>query len=226
MNPVTGLEVSATGNRMLIERCLASLATQRKLSPHTVSGYGRDLQQLAALLGEAALPAVSHQQIRKFASQLHAQGLNPRSIARKLSAWRVFFGWLSDQVVLPSNPVDGIKPPKRAKTLPQALCADDAVRLVSQAQPGKNPDSASQHCNRAMFELLYSSGLRVSELVGLDVRYAGSNSRPYFAGLDRFRCARSDGDRQGQQGAQRAGGTGRHGGAGRLAGAARHAGEN
>lgn len=168
--------MNALDNRTLIERYLASLATQRMLSPHTVSNYRRDLQQLAALLGETALPAVGHQQIRKFASQLHAKGLNPRSIARKLSAWRVFFGWLSDQTALPSNPVDGIKPPQRARTLPQALCADDAVRLVSQPQPDRNPDSASQHCNRAMFELLYSSGLRVSELVGLDVRYSGSSA--------------------------------------------------
>lgn len=171
---MTAGDVSAIDNQTLIERYLASLATQRKLSPHTVSNYRRDLQQLTALLGETALPAVAHQQIRKLASQLHAQGLNPRSIARKLSAWRVFFGWLSDQTVLRSNPVDGIKPPKRAQTLPHALCADDAVRLVSQPQPDKNPDTASQHCNRAMFELLYSSGLRVSELVGLDVRYSGS----------------------------------------------------
>jgi integrase/recombinase XerC len=182
LNPDSEGDVSALDNRILIERYLASLATQRKLSPHTVSNYGRDLQQLAALLGETALPAVTHQQIRKFASQLHAKGLNPRSIARKLSAWRVFFGWLSDQTALPSNPVDGIKPPKRAKTLPQALCADDAVRLVSQPQPGKNPDSASQHCNRAMFELLYSSGLRVSELVGLDVRYAHQTAAAGSAG--------------------------------------------
>lgn len=166
--------MSAPGNIALIERYLASLATQRKLSAHTVSNYGRDLQQLAALLGDTALAAVGHQQIRKFASQLHAKGLNPRSIARKLSAWRGFFGWLADQTALPANPVDGIKPPRRAQTLPQALGADDAVRLVSQAPPHKGPDSASRLCDRAMFELLYSSGLRVSELTGLDVRYVHS----------------------------------------------------
>ncbi|MES2934865.1 MAG: tyrosine recombinase XerC, partial [Pseudomonadota bacterium] len=74
-----------------------------------------------------------------------------------------------------SNPVDGIKAPKRNKPLPKALAADDAVRLVSETSPGKNADSAMQQCNHAMFELLYSSGLRVSELVGLDIKYAQEN---------------------------------------------------
>ena len=64
-----------------------------------------------------------------------------------------------------------MKPPKRSKPLPKALGADDAIRMVAQAMPGKDATAAAQLCNRAMFELLYSSGLRVSELVGLDVRY-------------------------------------------------------
>ena len=98
--------------------------------------------------------------------------MNARSIARKLSAWRGFYNWLSEQNAITSNPVDGIKAPKRSKPLPKALAADDAVRLVAEPAPGKNADSATQLCNHAMFELLYSSGLRVSELVGLDLRYA------------------------------------------------------
>ena len=121
---------------------------------------------------KATLTSVTHFQIRKFAAQLHAQGLNARSIARKLSAWRGFYNWLSEQNAITSNPVDGIKAPKRSKPLPKALAADDAVRLVAEPAPGKNADSATQLCNHAMFELLYSSGLRVSELVGLDLRYA------------------------------------------------------
>lgn len=162
---------------------LHHLQTQRKLSAHTLSSYGRDLEQLWVLAEAHLKPAqsklnlarLSHFDIRRFASQLHAQGLSSSSIARKLSAWRGFFDWLSEQVTLDSNPVTGVKPPKRAKSLPKALSVDDAVRLVagtsaSAATSGAEL-SATQLCNRAMFELLYSSGLRVSELTGLDAQY-------------------------------------------------------
>ncbi len=159
-----------------IDAYLNSLRTQRKLSAHTIDNYTRDLAELAAFaaaLPEApSLEAVHHFHIRKFAAQLHAKGLNPRSIARKLSAWRGFYGWLSEQVELSANPVEGVKAPKRNKPLPKALSADDAVRVVSETAPGRQAQSARELCNRAMFELLYSSGLRVSELTSLDVRYA------------------------------------------------------
>lgn len=154
---------------------LDSLLTQRKLSSHTLKGYKRDLAELAALAqslpGNPAISALSYFHIRKFAAQLHARGLNARSIARKLSCWRGFYRWLSEHAALVANPVDGVKAPKRSKPLPKALSPDDAVRLVANAHPGKDAQSPAQLCNRAMFELLYSSGLRISELAGLDVRY-------------------------------------------------------
>lgn len=172
--------MSVAGNQAYLDGYLDNLISQRQLSPLTVTSYRRDLLELIALAtatdGAASLSAVTHFQIRKFAAQLHAHGLNARSIARKLSAWRGFFNWLSEQNAITSNPVDGIKAPKRTKPLPKALAADDAVRLVAETSPGKNADSAMQQCNHAMFELLYSSGLRVSELVGLDLRYAKENN--------------------------------------------------
>jgi integrase/recombinase XerC len=180
--------VSSDANRAYLERYLDSLKTQRQLSPHTVANYGRDLAELAefsaALPDNAAFASVTHFHIRKFASQLHAKGLNPRSIARKLSAWRGFFDWLAEHATLASNPVDGVKAPKRSKPLPKALSADDAVRVVSETSPGKDPDAPSQRCNRAMFELLYSSGLRVSELASLDVRFIKEGSHVSAGWID------------------------------------------
>lgn len=158
-----------------VERYLAQLATQRQLSPHTVLAYRRDLLELAALLGHTNWTAVQHADIRRLTSRLHAQGLTPRSIARKLSSWRGFFNWLSRHVALAANPVDGIRAPRREKSLPKALSVDDAVHLVASAgvrQALQAHPEPAELCNRAMFELLYSSGLRVSELAGLDVAHS------------------------------------------------------
>ncbi|MCA1326137.1 tyrosine recombinase XerC [Herbaspirillum sp. alder98] len=157
-----------------LQQYLSVLRTQRKLSPHTIDNYSRDLLELQTLLGAAGSEAPDWQainqfQIRKCAAQLHARGLNARSISRKLSAWRGFFGWLSTEHELASNPVDGVKPPKKSKPLPKALGADDAIHLVSHHDPAKPDDSTLAACNHAMFELLYSSGLRVSELASLDL---------------------------------------------------------
>lgn len=163
-------------NLLWIDGYLDHLAGQRQLALLTRSAYRRDLLELLSLAcasdHAASLAKIGHFNIRKFAATLHGRGLNPRSIARKLSAWRGFFGWLAQTGVIAANPVDGIKPPKRSKTLPKALAADDAVRVVTEAGQHATSHPAREACNRAMFELLYSSGLRVSELTGLDVRYA------------------------------------------------------
>jgi integrase/recombinase XerC len=150
---------------------LSHLATQRKLSPHTVAAYRRDLQDLARLSGDKDWAGLTHFDVRRFTAQLHARGLDARSIARKLSGWRGFFEWLGRQGGVSANPVEGVKPPKRAKTLPKALSVDDAVNLVAPAAPRAEANAPARLCDRAMFELLYSSGLRVSELSGLDVHY-------------------------------------------------------
>jgi integrase/recombinase XerC len=155
---------------------LGYLQTQRKLSDHTLDGYRRDLLQLQTLAAEkssTALAALTHIDIRRFASQLHARGFSGSSIARKLSAWRGFYQWLAQHRTLRANPTDGVKAPKRAKSLPKALGVDDAVRLVSAKIAQGDGEEGTTHrlCNQAMFELLYSSGLRVSELTSLDKQY-------------------------------------------------------
>lgn len=163
-----------------IEAYLAQLGNLRHLSTATIGSYRRDLQDLAkfaaALDPAPRLAELTHLQLRRFASQMHSRDLNPRSIARKLSAWRGFFGWLGEHAVITSNPVAGIKAPKQGKPLPKALSTDDAVRLVTQTTSDTLDDSPRLACDRAMFELLYSSGLRVSEMTSLDVRYAKTAS--------------------------------------------------
>lgn len=165
---------------------LASLDTQRQLSPHTIAGYRRDLAELGCLIAAMPQPAshatLTHNQVRGFAARLHGRGLNARSIARMISAWRGYFKWLSKIIALPANPVDGVKAPKRSRPLPKALSVDDAQRAVTPSPAASGHPDPVQLCEMAMFELLYSSGLRVSELVGLDVHYAaGSNAQGHVS---------------------------------------------
>ncbi|MFS2005965.1 tyrosine recombinase XerC [Duganella sp. CT11-25] len=151
-----------------IDAYLAHLRGERRLSPHTTAAYARDLRELARLSAGQDWTQLDHFAVRRLTAKLHAQQLDPRSIARKLSSWRGFFNWLGGQVALAANPVQGVRAPKRARTLPRALSVDDAVQLVAPSRPRAGAEPA-ELCNRAMFELLYSSGLRVSELAGLDL---------------------------------------------------------
>ncbi|MFZ6766708.1 tyrosine recombinase XerC [Undibacterium sp. Di26W] len=144
---------------------LEVLRSQRQLSQHTLDSYLLDLRELIKLAGQQDLASLTTHHIRRFAAQMHASGQNARSIARKLSSWRGFYRWLTEEQDLAANPVEGVRAPKKNKPLPKALGADDAVRLVDQ----KGSDQPTSRANRAMFELLYSSGLRVSELASLDV---------------------------------------------------------
>lgn len=147
---------------------LDELSLQRRQSPHTVSNYQRDLVTLIRLSGESPgrpdpLALDSHH-IRRFVGVLHARGLSGRSLARTLSAWRGFFRWLGRRGLLEANPVEGIRPPKSPKALPKVLSPDEANRLLSVAS-----DELLEIRDQAMFELFYSSGLRLAELVALDL---------------------------------------------------------
>lgn len=150
-----------------VDDFLAEVSTQRRLSAHTSSAYARDLARLAEFAGAKALSELTSHDIRSFVGRLHAGGLAPASIARTLSAWRSFFQWLSDRGDASANPVVGIRGPKRDKRLPKALTADQAVSLAAHL-PDESPLAQRDH---AMVELLYSSGLRLSELTSLDWRY-------------------------------------------------------
>lgn len=144
---------------------LAELAEQRRVSPHTISNYRRDLQKLLQAAGEVQLAQIQGHQIRRFVAQLHGQGLSGRSLARLLSAWRGFFGWLGVRGEVSANPCDGIRPPRSARKLPKALSVDEASKLM---QPVAGDDPVVAARDQAMFELFYSSGLRLAELAALD----------------------------------------------------------
>ncbi|HLO62258.1 MAG TPA: tyrosine recombinase XerC [Azonexus sp.] len=144
---------------------LAELADQRRMSPHTVSNYRRDLEKLLAAAGEIALADLQVHHVRRFVAQMHGQGLTGRSLARLLSAWRGFFRWLGERGMVKLNPCDGIRPPKSPRLLPKALSVDETARLLESVEDDDPIQSAR---DLAMFELFYSSGLRLSELVALD----------------------------------------------------------
>jgi integrase/recombinase XerC len=150
-----------------VEHFLTELAIQRRASPHTVDAYRRDLARLTLLAGGADAGALQAPQLRRGLMQLHAQALAPRSIARTLSAWRSYYAWLARRGTIPQNPADGLRAPKRPRTLPKALGIDQAAALLDRPAANMSGDPL-QTRDAAMFELFYSSGLRLSELVGLD----------------------------------------------------------
>jgi integrase/recombinase XerC len=150
-----------------VDEFLAELLKRRRVSPHTTKAYARDLARLAGLAGTTALADLTAHDIRRFVARLHSGGLAPTSIARTLSAWRSFFQWLSDRGAAAANPVVGVRGPKRARRLPKALSADQAVTLAAHTPD----DSLLAQRDHALVELLYSSGLRLSELTSLDWRY-------------------------------------------------------
>lgn len=153
---------------------LAMLETGRRLSAHTLSNYGRDLRQLEAMLADGwpgrDVISIETSVIRRMAAQLHARGLSGRSIARTLSAWRGFYRWAAQQgYPVNANPVDDVRAPKSAKRLPKALSVEHAIALMAPA--GNDPGAPEALRDTAIYELLYSSGLRLSEIVQLDWRY-------------------------------------------------------
>lgn len=158
-----------------VSNFLSHLIHERRLSPHTAEGYGHDVRMLLELTQETALQDLQIHQIRRFIARLHGRGLGGKSLARMLSAWRGFFNYLARDHGFTRNPCTGVRPPKSPKSLPKALSPDEATRLVS--FPHGDPLAVR---DRAMFELLYSSGLRLSELTSLslgDVSFADATVR-------------------------------------------------
>ncbi len=141
---------------------LIHIEQERRLSKHTIESYQRDILLLLRLAESTPLQDIRTHHIRRFVAKLHAQGLGGRSLGRVLSAWRGFFRFLMRDHGFAHNPCVGVRAPKTAKKLPEALSPEEMSKLVD--LPAGDPFSVR---DRAMFELFYSSGLRLSELTAL-----------------------------------------------------------
>jgi integrase/recombinase XerC len=148
----------------LAEDYLDALKHQRRLSAATLVNYAHALKLLLDLLGPGALAELEPAQVRRFVAVMHAKGLAPRSLALMLSAWRGFYRWLVRYRGLQANPVLGVRAPKAARPLPKALSVEAAQRLLDD-----KPQTPQLLRDCAMFELLYSSGLRLGELISLNI---------------------------------------------------------
>lgn len=155
---------------------LEELRVLRRFSPHTLAAYRRDLARLVAASG-GDLAGVTAAQLRAALAAEHAAGLAPRSLARLLSAWRAFYRWACTRGHLVHDPTQGVRPPKSDRLLPKALPVDEVVRFL-EALAGAAPavDSAEGQLqwllwvrDRALCEVLYGCGVRVGELVALNV---------------------------------------------------------
>lgn len=153
-----------------IDVYLARLQTERQLSPHTLNNYRRDLKQLVAFCLEQELadwPQLDSQHIRQYVAQRHRRGLAAKSLQRELSALRGFFDFLIREGRLPGNPARDVQAPRVKRKLPQTLDVDKTAALLDETEADKQDPLWTR--DRAILELFYSSGLRLSELVQLNL---------------------------------------------------------
>lgn len=149
---------------LYLDDYIQHLTFERGLSALTCKSYTRDIALLESLLEQTDLKTIKTQQVRRFIATLNSRGLSSKTIARALSAWRGFYDYLIQHKGFTQNPVIGLRAPKSAKTLPQALSVDQAVKFVD-----IQGDGLLEVRDHAILELFYSSGLRLAELVNLDI---------------------------------------------------------
>ena len=166
-----------TTQAALTERYLEHARVQKRLAPRTLALYSEDLHKLTAAAAQAgvALTAVQNHHVRRWVAQMHAGGRSGRGIALILSGWRGFYTWLGREGLVSANPVQDVRAPRQARPLPKALGVDEAVQLADHVAEGDDPWLEAR--DAAMVELLYGSGLRVGELVGLDVAASDAAQR-------------------------------------------------
>ena len=192
-------EQSPLASQLLVERYLEFVRVEKRLAARTVELYALDLIKLRDYAAKVpvTLIEVRNYHIRRWVAQMHSGGRSGRGIALILSGWRGFYVWLGRQGLVTSNPVQDVRSPKAPKPLPKALGVDDAVHLASfknnsalrsidegyspisslNLSPGAKTEAAFLELrDAAMVELLYSSGLRVGELVGLDAQASAAGN--------------------------------------------------
>ena len=161
-----------------VQQYLDYVRVEKRLAARTVTLYTLDLERLSAFAAKVPvdLLQVHSTHIRRWVAHMHSSGRSGRGIALILSGWRGFYTWLGRQGLVASNPVVDVRAPKAPKPLPKALGVDDAVQF---ADFESDDDAWLEARDAAMVELLYGSGLRVGELVGLDV-VASSTARGWI----------------------------------------------
>jgi integrase/recombinase XerC len=170
----TAADAPAGGDAVLVQAYLNHVRVEKRLAERTVVLYTLDLQRLTANVAEAriGLKDVQNAHIRRWIAQMHSAGRSARGIALILSGWRGFYVWLGRQGLMGHNPVQDVRAPKAGKPLPKALGVDESVQLASHVEEADHP--ALEARDACITELLYGCGLRIGELVGLDVAASGS----------------------------------------------------
>jgi integrase/recombinase XerC len=180
----------------LVQEYLRELHVLRQLSPHTLKAYRMDLSELQTFAADddVELLKVTNAHVRRWAGRLHSKGKSSRTIARALSAWRGWYDWLTEKdarrgvqatAKLLANPVDDVRAPKRLKSLPKALSVEQALALVNQAvKEAEEKKDLETVRDAAIIDLLYSSGLRLSELLGIDVMQSKDRQHESAGWLD------------------------------------------
>ena len=153
------------------------LKHEKNVSPHTERSYLSDLEQFYDFLGEREFAAADHQMLRQFIAHLLKLGVGKASIARKLSALRAYYKYLNRQGIMETNPAKLVATPRREKRLPAVLTADDAQRLMEAPSAGDSGEGDDLARDRAILETLYSTGIRVSELIGINREDIDNNER-------------------------------------------------
>ncbi len=159
----------SVGDAALVEAYLTHVRVEKRLAERTVALYTLDLARLARSAAEAGvgLRQVQHHQVRRWVAQMHRQGRRGRGIALILAGWRGFYTWLGRRGEVERNPVADVRAPKSPKPLPKALGPEEALQLANHEQLDADPVQEAR--DRCLVELLYGSGLRLGELLGLDV---------------------------------------------------------
>ncbi|WP_166360985.1 tyrosine recombinase XerC [Pseudomonas akapageensis] len=151
-----------------LEAFCAHLRSERQVSAHTLEAYRRDLNKVLAFCAKERVDswnALDIQHLRRLVARLHQQGQSSRSLARLLSAVRGFYRYLNREGLCSHDPANGLSPPKGERRLPKTLDTDRALQLLD----GAVEDDFLAHRDQAILELFYSSGLRLSELTGLNL---------------------------------------------------------